>query len=257
MESTVSVAKVTETHVGYSSLATLLLRWQHPELGPVSPLEILPIAADLGLDKSLGAWVLETACRQSLSRIALAATSVSLHVNLSPNHLNDPLYVKGIRESLERTGFPADNLVLEITEDTFLTHQKEALNNLNILRQLGIRIAIDDFGTGYSSLTRLRTLPVDILKLDRSFIDSSDVETAAEAMSLVEAVIRMGHSLGKQVVVEGIETAEQFSRLAAISCDGAQGYFIAKPAAIEALSCLVPAHGPRLAAPAAVSLGKN
>jgi EAL domain-containing protein (putative c-di-GMP-specific phosphodiesterase class I) len=207
-----------------------LLRWEHPERGLLNPADFLAIAEDTGLIVSIGAWVLHEACRQAALWAADEAPDVAplaVSVNLSARQLGHPDLVATVAEALAISGLPPHLLVLEITESVLMTDRELAVTILRALRSLGVRMSIDDFGTGQSSLGYLKTLPVDSLKIDRSFVDGlgSDPDDSA----IVAAVVHMGHALGLTVTAEGIETPLQLSELRSLGCDLGQGFYFARP----------------------------
>ncbi len=211
--------------------AEALLRWRHPVLGMVPPVEFIPIAEDTGLIVPIGIWVLRAACEA-----AAAWGRLRLSVNLSPIQIRDPTLPATVFAILDETGFPADRLELEITEGTLLQETTSNLSTLEELRRAGIAIALDDFGTGYSSLAYLRRFPFDKLKIDRGFIATMAEDAGAAA--IVQAVIALGRSLGMRVNAEGIETSEQLRLLQLAGCDEAQGYLLGRPMPIAELNAL-------------------
>jgi diguanylate cyclase (GGDEF)-like protein/PAS domain S-box-containing protein len=206
-----------------------LVRWQHPERGLVSPAEFIPIAEETGLILPLGAWILRAACRQGAHWLAQSGDGArfSLSVNLSSRQFAEPGLVEQIADVLTESGFPAERLALEITESDAMGDAEATIHRLRALKALGIHLAVDDFGTGYSSLAYLKHFPVDVLKIDRSFIDglgNDDADTA-----IVAAIVGMAQALGLRVVAEGVETTEQLAHLRDLNCDGAQGFLFSRP----------------------------
>jgi diguanylate cyclase (GGDEF)-like protein len=217
-----------------------LLRWQHPERGLLGPGDFLAVAEDTGLIVPIGAWVLHAVCRQAAEWADSApadARPLAVAVNLSARQLSHPDLVATFAEALALTGLPPQLLILEITESVLMTDRELAVTILHALRSLGVRLSIDDFGTGQSSLGYLKTLPVDSLKIDRSFVDGlgSDPDDSA----IVAAVVSMGHALGLTVTAEGIETPLQLSELRSLGCDLGQGYYFARPQPSEVAAALV------------------
>ncbi len=206
-----------------------LLRWQHPEQGLVSPYRFIPVAEESGLIIPIGAWVLEQACHQLSDWHGRDRTGPqgSIEVNLSARQIDDARIVGTVEEILTRTGLPAEHLTLEITESALMTDASAALDVLSALKELGVLLAIDDFGTGYSSLSYLQRFPLDILKVDRSFVEELGVSSEGE--TIVAAVIRLAHALGLKVVAEGVETTGQLEILRSLQCDLAQGYLFSRP----------------------------
>ncbi len=208
-----------------------LVRWQHPHRGIVAPTEFIPLAEQTGLIRPLGAWVLGEALRQQ-HEWRKVGLDIAVAVNLSTQNLNDPLPDQ-IGELLARWCTPANRLLIEITESALMADPERAMGVLFRLREMGVRIAIDDFGTGYSSLSYLKRLPVDEIKIDRSFI--RDMATDDDDMAIVRSTIALGHDLGLSVVAEGMEDGATWDLLADVGCDIAQGYFVARPMAAQQL----------------------
>jgi diguanylate cyclase (GGDEF)-like protein len=217
-----------------------LLRWTHPELGTVSPAQFIPLAEETGLIVAIGKWVLRTACEQSMAwqRQGLPATRMA--VNLSPRQFNDPELLDDLAAILRETGLPPQLLELEITEGMVMHDTERILALLQAIKALGVSLAIDDFGTGYSSLSQLRRLPIDTLKVDRSFI--REITQSAEDKAIAEAIIRMGKTLSLTVVAEGVETPEQMALLRSRCCDQMQGYHFSQPVAAERFAELLLEH---------------
>ena len=204
-----------------------LARWDHPTRGPVSPAVFIPIAEATGIILPLGAWVLREACRQaSLWPTNDEGYAPTLSVNISGRQLRDAELVSMVAASLVASGMSADRLVLEVTESVALQGSEETVERLQALRALGIRIAVDDFGTGYSSFAYLQHFPVDMLKIDRSFIAASD---SNEPNSLLRAIVAMADELGLAAVAEGIEGDAADAELRRIGCTLAQGYLYGRP----------------------------
>ena len=208
-----------------------LVRWNHPLMGAVPPAEFIPIAEESGLILPIGDWVLETACNQVRRWMDAGLTPISVAVNVSALQFKQPEIVNIVADALERAGLASEYLELEITESMLLGHAETVTRRLEALKALGVSIALDDFGTGYSNLQSLKKLPLDTLKVDRSFI--SDIPDAADAASITRAVIKMGSSLGMKVVAEGVETEEQADFLIRQGCSCGQGFFYSKPLASD------------------------
>ena len=204
-----------------------LLRWQHPERGLVEPRSFVPIAEQTGLINVIGDWALHKACRQARLWQRIGLESLRVAVNLSPVQLLSDDIVDKVESTLETTGLEARFLEIEITESAFMEDITRAAQTLQKLRSLGVHISLDDFGTGYSSLSYLKRLPVDSLKIDRSFI--SDIAVNREDTAMVSAIIAMAQRLGIRVVAEGVETREQLRTLRQLGCDELQGYLISRP----------------------------
>jgi diguanylate cyclase (GGDEF)-like protein len=206
-----------------------LVRWQHPSQGLVPPCRFIPVAEESGLIIPIGAWVLEQACHQlqDWQQPGRSGPHGSMEVNLSARQIDDPRIVRTVEQILARTGLAPEHLTLEITESALMTNAASALAVLSALKELGVQLAIDDFGTGYSSLTYLQRFPLDVLKVDRSFVEELGVSVEGE--EIVSAVINLAHALGLKVVAEGVETTLQLEVLQAFECDLAQGYLFSKP----------------------------
>jgi EAL domain-containing protein (putative c-di-GMP-specific phosphodiesterase class I) len=215
-----------------------LVRWEHPTRGLVPPLSFIPLAEETGLIIPIGRWVLETACRQARRWLdELPESPLVMSVNLSARQFGQPTLVEDIAATLAATGLPADRLELEITESVLLSESEDNATALRAIRDLGVGLVLDDFGTGYSSLSYLRRLPLDTIKIDRSFVDGIDDDNSN--LPIVQAVIALAHGLGIEVVAEGIETAGQLARLRELVCDRGQGYYYARPQPPEALAALL------------------
>lgn len=207
--------------------AEALVRWFHPTRGMVSPLEFIPMAEETGLIIALGEWVLRTACAQMRNWMDKGMGHLRVAVNLSVSQLLQKDFANTVEQVLFDTGLPAKMLELEITESTLMEHAQDTLAILDRLRSLGVRLTIDDFGTGYSSLSYLKRFPVDIIKIDRSFV--RDTPGDADDAAIVKGIIALAHSLRLEVVAEGVETREQLEFLRAQSCDILQGFYLSKP----------------------------
>jgi diguanylate cyclase (GGDEF)-like protein/PAS domain S-box-containing protein len=205
-----------------------LVRWHHPTRGFVQPGQFIPLAEEIGLIVDLGRWVLQESCRHAAALLASGAVAPGfiIGVNLSVKQLQHPDVIADVRAALEDAGLEPGALVLEITETVMMADYEIASQRLRELKALGVRIAMDDFGTGYSSLGYLSRLPVDILKMDRSFLAEN---ASPQASGLAAAIIALGGTLGVQVLAEGIESSEQYEALRALGCDYGQGFFISGP----------------------------
>ena len=205
-----------------------LVRWQHPRLGLVPPSDFIEVAEDTGLIVPLGRWVLMHACHE-LARLSEVPghEGLCLSVNLSARELGEPGLITTVRAALAETGIDPARLCLEITETVLMDDVDSSIHALHALKALGVRLAIDDFGTGYSSLSYLRRFPVDVVKLDRSFVSGLGTDPAATA--IVAAAVNLSHALGLSVVAEGVETPEQLVVLRALRCDRGQGYHWSRP----------------------------
>jgi EAL domain-containing protein (putative c-di-GMP-specific phosphodiesterase class I) len=206
-----------------------LVRWDHPDQGLVSPYRFIPVAEESGLIIPIGAWVLEQACHQLRDWHHQGRTGPqgSVEVNVSARQIDDPRIVDTVERILDTTGLPAECLTLEITESALMEDASSALGILLALKELGVLLAIDDFGTGYSSLGYLQRFPLDILKIDQSFVETLGVDSRGD--TIVAAVINLAHALGLQVVAEGVETTQQLEILRSLGCDLAQGFLFSRP----------------------------
>ncbi|WP_319921915.1 bifunctional diguanylate cyclase/phosphodiesterase [Marinobacter vulgaris] len=204
-----------------------LIRWQHPRRGLLPPVDFIPLAEESGRITDIGRWVVRAACRQLAKWQNSPYANLRIAVNLSGRELDDEGIVDHIQEVLDAHGVPADRLEVELTEEIFIQNIEHNLNQLSKLHKLGVHLAIDDFGVGYSSLGYLRDFPVDLLKIDRSFI--TDVTERHDDAVITRAVINLAHNLGIQVVAEGVETREQLNFLKNHRCDLIQGYLISHP----------------------------
>jgi diguanylate cyclase (GGDEF)-like protein/PAS domain S-box-containing protein len=223
--------------------AEALIRWDHPDRGTVPPAEFIGIAESRGLIVPIGTWVLDEACRQLVEWAPLrdpALEPLGIAVNVSGRQLREADFVDLVKAALRTHGLAASQLCLEITETALIEEATEARDALEEIAALGVHIALDDFGTGYSSLAHLRQFPVDVLKIDRSFVDR--LETSDRDREIVAAVTAMAHVLKMTVVGEGIETPGQLQQLTDLGCDAAQGYLLARPLRPGAFAQLVLTH---------------
>ena len=204
-----------------------LLRWQHPDLGLLQPNQFVPLSEETGLIVPIGRWVLATACAQNMQWQSQGLPPIRVAVNLSPRQFRDPELPNDIRQALGDSGMPPSLLELEITESMVMQDLARTVGLLHEIKHLGITLAIDDFGTGYSSMAMVRELPIDALKIDRSFV--RDVGGDAEGKAIIKAIIALGHALDLIVVAEGVETRQQEAFLREQKCDEEQGFFISVP----------------------------
>jgi EAL domain-containing protein (putative c-di-GMP-specific phosphodiesterase class I) len=204
-----------------------LLRWEHPDRGLVSPDTFIPLAEDTGLIVPIGAWVLGEACRRVTMWNVGRDVPLTVGVNVSGRQLQQTDFADAVIRTLDATGCRPEWLLLEITETALIATLETASPGLRRLRDLGIHIGLDDFGTGYSSLTYLRHLPVDVLKIDRSFV--TEVGSRPDQRTLVSAVVEMARALSMHTVAEGVELEEERAVLRAIGCESAQGYLYTRP----------------------------
>lgn len=208
-----------------------LIRWRHPERGLVSPAEFLSIAEETGLIVPIGYWTLHTACREAAALQKRLAQRLTVAVNLSPKQFAHSELMQNVQSALAHSGLAAELLVLEITEGALMANSDETMDKLHALRGMGIEIAVDDFGTGYSSLSYITRFPIDLLKIDRSFVRDI-IDDPADA-AVARAIIAMAHGLGIKVIAEGVETMEQLTFLRERTCDAAQGHYIGRGAPID------------------------
>jgi diguanylate cyclase (GGDEF)-like protein len=207
--------------------AEVLVRWNHPTLGWISPAVFIPYAEKSNLIIALGEWVLRTACTQAVSWQKSGLKLQPMSVNLSGMQLKQPDLLYKVAQILEETQFPAQLLELELTEGVLMANVEETITTLNKLKDMGIRLSIDDFGTGYSSLSYLKRFPIDTLKIDQSFI--REITTSSDDSAIASTIIAMAHNLRLNVIAEGVETIEQANILLDKECDDVQGYFFSRP----------------------------
>jgi diguanylate cyclase (GGDEF)-like protein len=213
-----------------------LLRWNHPERGVVQPNDFIPALESSGLIVPVGAWVLHDACRQGALWQG-RGHRFTVSVNISAKQLERDQLVTDVREAISMSGFDPNELILELTETALMHDSGSTLSRLMLLKAIGVRIAIDDFGTGYSSLAYLRQFPIDILKIDRSFV--SGIADTKESAALVHTLVQLGKVLGIETIAEGVETNDQRSRLETENVDAGQGFLFARPLAVEDLDRLL------------------
>jgi EAL domain-containing protein (putative c-di-GMP-specific phosphodiesterase class I) len=204
-----------------------LARWQHPARGLLSPAEFIPVAEESNLIIDLGKRLLHMACAQAQEWRRAFSPGLQLSFNLSARQLEDENLVEAVQDALRKTELPPEHLILEVTESMLMGNVERAVTQLTALRKLRVGIAIDDFGTGHSSLGLLKRLPVDTLKIDRTFVHS--MTAGSQDVAFVEAMLNLGESLQLRTVAEGIETQEQMSLLQQLTCPDGQGYLFAKP----------------------------
>jgi diguanylate cyclase (GGDEF)-like protein/PAS domain S-box-containing protein len=214
--------------MGFEALA----RWNHPERGLLEPSMFIPVAEETGLIVPLGNWVLAEACRQMREWRTIQDSNVlRMSVNVSSLQLSHPDFVSHVARSLQSADMKPEQLTLEVTESVLMNGIENAISTLTALRQMGVQLSIDDFGTGYSSLSYLATLPIDALKVDRSFIERMGRE--GDGSEIVKAIFKLGQALSKQVYAEGIETRAQLSLLQELGCEFGQGFLLSRPVNAE------------------------
>jgi diguanylate cyclase (GGDEF)-like protein len=224
-------------HNGRGTGAEILVRWQHPERGLVSPVEFIPIAEETGLIVPLGEWVLRAACAQSKAWQNAGLRVPRVTVNVSGKQFHAPQMTETVVSALKSSGLAPQYLGIELTESAVMGNAERQIRTLHELKALGVTLSIDDFGTGYSSLSYLKRFPLDELKIDRSFV--SGVDTDPDDAAIVIAIIAMAHCLGLSVVAEGVETQAQLAFLKSKACDECQGFLFAKPMPAEAFGKLL------------------
>ncbi|GAB1543242.1 hypothetical protein NUACC21_59160 [Scytonema sp. NUACC21] len=232
------VSVETERITGFEAL----VRWHHPERGPISPSEFIPIAEETGLLIPLGQWVLRESCQQ-LRQWQLEFSDLdplTISVNFSSRQFSQANLVETICQTLQETNLNPSSLKLEITESTLMANPESAATILKRLKAFGIQLCIDDFGTGYSSLAYLHRFPIDILKVDRSFVNRIDSDN--DQLVIVRAITTLAHNLGMSVIAEGVETVKQLEQLRLLQCDRAQGYLFSKPLNTEETTLLLRKH---------------
>ena len=221
-----------------------LVRWRRQGRGTVPPSVFIPVAEETGLIVDIGRWVLREACLQGRRWEEESGVPVRVTVNLSGRQLQDAKIVDDVEEALRTSGFTPADLVLEITESILMEHDDVSLDRLTRLKALGVSLAIDDFGTGYSSLSYLQRYPIDILKIDKSFVDTLGKGT--DGAVLASAIVGLGETLGLDTVAEGIETEAQRGLLMELGCAFGQGYLFAPPVSAEDFGVLMRLRGTRV-----------
>ncbi len=206
-----------------------LIRWAHPESGIIAPGQFIPIAEESGLIIPIGEWVMKTACMQKTlwHREMQTQQNQAMSINLSGRQLQQKDLIKVVEKVLDDSGLPPECLEIEITESVIMHDAALTIKTLGRLKDMGVSLSMDDFGTGYSSFSYLKKFPLDIIKIDRSFIQ--DMTNRIEDAAIVKAIIVMAHTLRLQVVAEGVETEEQLSMLKDMDCDEVQGFLLARP----------------------------
>jgi diguanylate cyclase (GGDEF)-like protein/PAS domain S-box-containing protein len=227
---------------GHVAGVEALVRWNHPERGLLPPSAFIPLAEDTGIIGGIGSWVIEETCRQlrAWKDERGEHSPFWASINLSVREVEQHRFIERLMATLRDHSISPEELVLEITESVVMHDTKAVIRRLWELRECGVRLAIDDFGTGYSSLDRLRRMPVDILKIDKSFV--SELDSSAAGASLAGAIVAMSHSLGLRVVAEGVETPRQLQILHELGCDAVQGYLISRPLPAEELGPVLSAR---------------
>jgi EAL domain-containing protein (putative c-di-GMP-specific phosphodiesterase class I) len=204
-----------------------LIRWNHPDLGVVSPAQFIPVAEESGLIVPISAWVLRTACAQAAEWRQSLGHAPRMSVNISALHFRHRDFVEMVTGSMDQAGIDPGALELELTESVVMQDADATVAKLTALRRKGVGLAIDDFGTGYSSLSYLKRFPLDRLKIDQSFV--RDIGHSSDSEAIIQAIVGMAHSLRLQTVAEGVETREQLKFLHSLGCDQLQGYLFSRP----------------------------
>ena len=220
-----------DLETGAMTGAEALIRWVHPQRGLMLPEDFVPIAEDCGLIVPIGQWVLREACRQARVWIDEGRRPMAVAVNISAVEFRDPGFLENVRTVLDDSRLDARYLELELTESSLIQNAESTAVVLQSLTHMGVQLAIDDFGTGYSSLSYLRQFPINVLKIDQSFVH--EISADPVGTSIVGAVISMGKSLGHRVIAEGVETREQLAFLQAQRCGEGQGYYFSRPLVAE------------------------
>jgi EAL domain-containing protein (putative c-di-GMP-specific phosphodiesterase class I) len=217
--------------------AEALVRWYHPQIGLIHPIEFIPLAEETGLILPLGEWVLSEACRQQVAWVNNGMGVFKIAVNMSSRQFRQDDLAERVANIIQRSGVDPHAVTLELTESMVMQDVSSTLMTLRSLKNLGLSISLDDFGTGYSSLSYLRRFPIDELKIDKSFIN--DIHVNPDDAAIAGAIIAMGLSLGLNVVAEGVEKNEQASLLKEMRCTQVQGYYFSKPVDASAFEAFV------------------
>jgi len=228
-----------QVHVGSGAIvgAEALLRWKHPDRGYVPPAQFVPIAEDTGLIAPIGEWVLEEACRQARAWDAAGLPPMRISINVSAVQFRRQDLFEVVRRTLESSGLEPGRLVLEITESAIMSVRERAVKPLNRLRSLGVSLALDDFGTGYSSLSYLNAFPINILKIEQSFV--GEMLKDKTAAKITEAIVSMARVLKLEVVAEGVEQSAQLELLREYGCDEVQGFYFSKAVPADDFAALL------------------
>jgi EAL domain-containing protein (putative c-di-GMP-specific phosphodiesterase class I) len=206
--------------------AEALLRWTHPQLGPISPEEFVPLAEDIGIIVSIERWVLQQACSDTLDFEKQVIGKFYIAVNISSLQCKSEQCHILLAEALQQSGIDPASITLEITERVMMENTETVMGILREVKSMGVMLAVDDFGTGFSSLSYLKQFPIDVLKIDRAFV--AGLPSDRDDVALVEAIVAMAHSLDLEVVAEGVETSEQCSFLQSLGCDQFQGFYFSR-----------------------------
>lgn len=226
-----------DTHSGHIRGAEALLRWDSPILGKVTPDDFIPVAEFAGLMPDIGDWVLQTACREAATWRSPDGEPLHVAINVSPQQFRNTDLLANVTQALVDTNLPSERLELEITESVLVQDAPETMEVFKALNELGVTLSLDDFGTGYSSLSYLKKFPMQVLKIDKAFVQ--DLGSDRDDDSLVDAIVAMAHSLNMEVVAEGVETAQQLDYLRGLGVELVQGYYFSKPITAEAFRALL------------------
>lgn len=222
---------------GHFTSVEALIRWNHPQLGLVMPAHFIPLAEETGLIRQIGEWVLRTACKQSKIWRAQGISNIHIAVNISGVQFQNEDFIQEVADILLELDFDPNELEFELTESVVMNNVAQAISKMKLLRAQGIRISIDDFGTGFSSLSYLKYFPVDILKIDQSFV--KDIPDAPKDTAITKTIISLARRLGLEVVAEGVETEEQMAFLRSRNCNEAQGYLLSKPLPVPEITAFL------------------
>jgi EAL domain-containing protein (putative c-di-GMP-specific phosphodiesterase class I) len=228
-----------DTRTGRIRGAEALLRWTSPTLGHVTPDDFIPVAEFAGLMPAIGDWVLQTACREAATWQPLCDQPIHVAINVSPHQFRNTDLLANVTQALVDSNLPAASLELEITESVLVQDAPETTSAFKALDELGITLSLDDFGTGYSSLSYLKRFSMQVLKIDRAFVQ--DLGSNRNDDSLVDAIVAMAHSLHMKVVAEGVETEQQLAYLQNLGVELVQGYYFSKPVSAEDFQALLTA----------------
>jgi EAL domain-containing protein (putative c-di-GMP-specific phosphodiesterase class I) len=223
-----------------------LCRWQHPELGMVPPVRFIPLAEETGMILPLGAWVLQSACRQMVAWQQERRDYLRVAVNVSARQMAEQDFVQSVAHVLAETGLHPSCLELELTESAVMNDVEHAIAVMHALKGLGVKLAIDDFGTGYSSLAHLKRFAVDVLKIDQAFV--RDLTIDPDDAAIVSTIIALAANLNLQVISEGVETLDQLSFLREHGCSHMQGYYFSRPVPATAINAVLDENAAQLAA---------
>jgi EAL domain-containing protein (putative c-di-GMP-specific phosphodiesterase class I) len=228
-----------------------LLRWQHPVLGEIAPLDFIPLAEESGLIVPIGRWVLTEACLYASRVQELTDRELTIAVNVSARQLQHPQFLAHVESALERSGLPAHLLTLELTESVLVAAGDRIEQQLAALKARGVKLALDDFGTGYASLAYLQRLPVDVVKIDRSF--TARIDSVAADLALLRGIVDLGKALGLHLVAEGVEREAQHGIVQDLGCHGAQGFHFGRPAPAAVAAQALAGQGRALGCDAALA----